>query len=72
VARGFIPASPLRHALCIFAATVLSTTTAFAQDVPRLSGVFPAGVQAGQSVEVTVRGSALLGAKKVWFSGREG
>ncbi|MBC7807168.1 MAG: pre-peptidase C-terminal domain-containing protein [Akkermansiaceae bacterium] len=46
--------------------------TAHAQDVPRLSGVFPAGVQAGQSVEVTVRGSALLGAKKIWFSGPGG
>ncbi|MBC8137952.1 MAG: pre-peptidase C-terminal domain-containing protein [Fibrella sp.] len=46
--------------------------TAHAQDVPRLSGVFPAGAQAGQSVEVTVRGSALLGAKKVWFSGPGG
>ncbi len=45
---------------------------AHAQDVPRLSGVFPAGAQAGQSVEVTVHGSALLGARSVWFSGPGG
>lgn len=49
-----------------------AVTSVQAQDVPRLSGVFPAGAQAGQSVEVTVRGSALLGAKKIWFSGPGG
>ena len=46
----------------------LCVSTAQAQDVPRLSGVFPAGAQGGQTVDVSVRGSALLGAKGVWFS----
>ncbi len=58
--------------LALCTAAVTATTAAHAQDVPRLSGVFPAGAQAGQSVEVTVRGSALLGAKKIWFSGPGG
>ena len=47
---------------------LLAVPTAHAQDIPRLSGVFPAGAQAGQTVDVSVRGSALLGAKAVWFA----
>ncbi|MBC8143208.1 MAG: pre-peptidase C-terminal domain-containing protein, partial [Armatimonadetes bacterium] len=49
-------------------AVLICAATANAQDVPRLSGVLPAGAQSGKTVDVSVRGSALLGAKSVWFS----
>lgn len=51
-----------------FVAVLCVAASASAQDVPRLSGVLPAGAQTGKTVEVSVRGSALLGAKNIWFS----
>lgn len=39
---------------------------------PRISGLFPAGAQAGQSVDVSVKGGGLVGAKRVIVTGGPG
>lgn len=46
-------------------------STALAQG-PRIAALYPAGAQAGQSVEVAIRGGGLAGAKRVVVSGAPG
>jgi len=53
----------------ILALTLVSA--AFAQN-PRIAALYPAGAQAGQSVEVAIRGGGLAGAKRVVVNGAPG
>jgi hypothetical protein len=50
----------LKSAMTFVAVLLLSTTTAFAQRVPALAYVFPAGGQRGTSLNLTVGGQALV------------
>ena len=50
----------------------LLAPAAFPQDAPRISALFPAGGKAGETVDVTVKGGNLLGAKEVIVLGPGG
>ncbi len=54
-----------------FCATLLFVCAALAQG-PRIAALYPAGAQAGNSVDISIRGGGLAGAKRVVVSGAPG
>ena len=50
----------------------LALTSAALAQTPRIAALYPAGAQAGQSVEVSLRGGGLAGAKRVVVAGAPG
>lgn len=61
---------PPRFALCLFLCFLLGglpLTTSAQLPQPRLQAIFPAGGQAGETVEVNLTGTDLEGANALWF-----
>lgn len=57
-----------RASLALLTALV-AAAPAFAQALPRISSLYPPGAQAGQTVEVSIRGGGLEGAREVIVDG---
>jgi hypothetical protein len=53
-------------------AALLSVSVATYAQTPQIAGVFPAGAKAGKTVEVTLRGGNLQGAKRMLVTGEIG
>lgn len=63
----------MKRPLSFLALSALLTlvSAAFAQN-PRIAALYPAGAQAGQTVEIAIRGGGLAGAKRVVVNGAPG
>jgi hypothetical protein len=63
---------PVRSSLLLLMTVLTAALPAVAQQGPRITALFPAGAKAGETVEVSVRGGNLIGAKKLMVMGAGG
>ncbi|HEU4753494.1 MAG TPA: hypothetical protein VFU47_10345, partial [Armatimonadota bacterium] len=68
-APRFSLAPALRLSACASVCALLWAGAAGAQSLPRIAAIYPPGARAGSSVEVSIRGSGLEGAREVVIDG---